>query len=86
MSPKSVTRPLILASTSPYRAALLTRFGLPFSPCNPAVVGIERRGEAPRARAVRLSEAKAEAVAIQFPGAVDIGGDQVPATSSTILH
>ena len=86
MSPKAVTRPLILASTSPYRAALLSRFGLPFSPCNPAVNEIEQRGEAPRARAFRLSEAKAEAVATQFPEAVVIGGDQVPATSSTILH
>ena len=38
------------------------------------------------ARAFRLSEAKAEAVAAQFPDAIVIGGDQVPATSTTILN
>ena len=38
------------------------------------------------ARAFRLSEAKAEAVAAQFPEAIVIGGDQVPATSTTILN
>ena len=46
----------------------------------------ERAGESPRGRACRLSEAKAEAVASQFPNAIVIGGDQVPATSTTILN
>jgi septum formation protein len=46
----------------------------------------ERHGESPRARAFRLSEAKAEAVAAQFPQAIVVGGDQVPATSTTILN
>ena len=32
------------------------------------------------------SEAKAEAVANRFPQAIVIGGDQVPATSTTILN
>lgn len=79
-------RPLILASTSRYRASLLQRFGLPFETHNPAVDEAERAGESPRARAFRLSEAKAEVVAQQFPGAIIIGGDQVPATSTTILN
>jgi septum formation protein len=47
---------------------------------------VERHGETPRGRAFRLSEAKAEAVAAQFPSAIVIGGDQVPATSTTILN
>jgi septum formation protein len=79
-------RPLILASTSPYRASLLQRFGLPFQAHNPAVDEGRRAGESPRARAFRLSEAKAEAVAQRFPQAIVIGGDQVPATSTTILE
>jgi len=86
MSPNAPTRPLILASTSRYRASLLQRFGLPFTPHDPAVDETERHGESPRARAFRLSEAKAEAVAAQFPQAIVIGGDQVPATSTTILN
>ena len=79
-------RPLILASTSRYRAALLQRFGLEFVAHNPEVDEAEVRGESPRGRAFRLSEAKAEAVAARFPDAIVIGGDQVPAASTTILH
>jgi septum formation protein len=79
------SRPLILASTSRYRAALLDRFGLAYAARNPGVDEATRKGESPRGRAFRLSEAKAEAIAAQFPDAVVIGGDQVPAASTTIL-
>ncbi len=86
MSPTAVLRPLILASTSRYRAALLERFGVPFSACGPQVDEAEIAGEPPRERAVRLAAAKAEEVASRFPDSVVIGGDQVPATHGTILH
>jgi septum formation protein len=86
MSPNASSRPLILASTSRYRASLLKRFGLDFTHQDPSVDEVERHGEAPRGRAFRLSEAKAEAVAARFPNAIVIGGDQVPATSTTILN
>jgi septum formation protein len=82
----ALTRPLILASTSRYRAGLLERFGVPFTTQNPHVDESERRGETPRGRAFRLSEAKAAAVSALNPQAVVIGGDQVPAASTTILH
>ena len=85
MSPKPVLRPLILASTSRYRAALLERFGLRFSTASPGVDEAGLPGEAPRTRAQRLSDAKAEAVARQYPEAVIIGGDQVPAVGPTML-
>jgi septum formation protein len=85
MSPNAATRPLILSSTSRYRASLLHRFGLEFTTRSPGVDETERHGESPRARAFRLSEGKAEAVAQQFPSAIVIGGDQVPAASTTIL-
>ncbi len=78
-------RTLILASTSRYRAALLQRFGLEFTTVSPEVDEGEVRGESPRGRAFRLAEVKAEAVATKFPDAIVIGGDQVPATSTTIL-
>ena len=86
VKPGAAPRPLILASTSRYRAALLERFGIEFTTQNPKVDEGEHPGESPRGRAFRLSEAKSEAVAAQHPGAVIIGGDQVPATSTTILH
>jgi septum formation protein len=85
MSPTAATRSLILASTSPYRESLLQRFGVAFRTENPAIDETEKPGESPRARAFRLSETKAEAVAARFPDAIVIGGDQVPATSTTIL-
>ena len=85
MSPKSVLRPLILASTSRYRAALLERFGLRFNTAGPGVDESGFPAESPEARARRLSEAKADAVARQFPEAVIIGGDQVPAAGATVL-
>ncbi len=86
MSPKAVLRPLILASTSRYRAALLERFGLRFNTASPAVDESALAGETPLARAARLSDAKADAVATQYPDAVVIGGDQVAAARGQILH
>jgi len=86
MSPKAVVRPLILASTSRYRAALLERFGLRFNTASPAVDEAALPGETPRARAARLSDAKADAVASQYPEAVVIGGDQVSASGDAVLH
>jgi 7-methyl-GTP pyrophosphatase len=86
MSPKALVRPLILASTSRYRAALLERFGLNFNTASPAVDEAELTGETPRSRAARLSDAKAEAVAAQYPEAVVIGGDQVSALGERVLR
>jgi 7-methyl-GTP pyrophosphatase len=86
MSPKALVRPLILASTSRYRAALLERFGLRFNTASPGVEEADLPAESPLARAARLSDAKAEAVASQFPEAVIIGGDQVAASGTTVLH
>ena len=68
---------LVLASTSPFRRELLARLGIPFSVTNPATDETPLPGEAPAATALRLSEAKARAVANVFPGALIIGSDQV---------
>lgn len=57
-----MTAPLILASTSTYRRALLERLGLRFSVARPEVDETPQSGEAPQALAVRLARAKAEAV------------------------
>jgi septum formation protein len=74
----TVARPrLVLASTSPYRRALLERLGVPFQCAPPNVDETGRSGEPALALAARLARAKAEAVAARFPGAVVIGSDQV---------
>ncbi|MBV9911889.1 MAG: septum formation protein Maf [Sinobacteraceae bacterium] len=76
---------LILASTSPYRHALLQRFGLPFEVARPEVSEAHVDGELPPDRAARLSLAKAQAAARKHPDAVVIGSDQVAACGHTVL-
>ncbi|OMG55282.1 septum formation inhibitor Maf [Azonexus hydrophilus] len=75
---------LILASTSPYRRELLGRLGLPFSVANPQTDESALPGEAPDALALRLSEAKARAVAGDHPDALIIGSDQVATVDGKI--
>lgn len=70
-------RRLVLASSSPYRRALLERLRLPFDVAVPAVDETPHEREHPRAIALRLAEAKARAVASARPGDVVIGSDQV---------
>jgi septum formation protein len=79
--------PLILASTSRYRRALLERLGVPFTAEAPGVDerAVEARGLAPRALAETLARSKAEAVARAHPGAVVIGSDQLAAIDGAIL-
>jgi septum formation protein len=68
--------PLILASTSLYRRALLERLRTPFTAINPGIDEIPRAGEAPQALVARLARAKAGAVAAMHPEAWVIGSDQ----------
>jgi len=72
-------RPLVLASTSRYRADLLRRLGVPFSTFSPGVDETARPGEAPTETALRLAEAKARAAAKAHPDALVVGSDQVAA-------
>ena len=80
---------LILASTSPYRKALLDRLGVPFRCVDPgvdeAMVQAGMVGATPRALAEALAGLKAAAVADRFPESVVIGGDQVVALDDQIL-
>ena len=75
--PLSITRRLILASTSPYRRELLARLRLPFEVVAPDVDETPHCCELPRDLANRLALAKAHAVARLHPHAVVIGSDQV---------
>jgi septum formation protein len=69
--------PLVLASTSVYRRALLSRLGLAFTTASPDVDETPLPGEPPAATARRLAEAKARAVAAHHPQALVLGSDQV---------
>lgn len=77
---------LILASTSPYRRALLERFGLAFTALPPKTSEDPLPGELPPDRALRLAVAKAQAIASLHPDAVVIGSDQVAAADGKVLH
>ncbi len=68
---------LVLGSSSIYRREQLSRLTAKFRVVKPDVDETPRAGEIPRALAVRLATAKAQAVAGQCPGAIVIGSDQV---------
>ena len=76
---------LILASTSAYRRQLLERLRLPFTTESPTVDELPRPGESPKALAIRLATAKAEAVARRHPGDYVIGSDQVAECDDEVL-
>lgn len=68
---------IVLASTSPFRRELLARLGIVFETADPETDETPLRDEMPEASALRLSEAKARAVAGRYPDALIVGSDQV---------
>lgn len=68
---------IILASTSPYRRALLEKLGLAFECAAPGVDETPQPGEAPRHLVLRLAQAKAQSLADRYPNHLIIGSDQV---------
>lgn len=76
---------LLLASSSPYRKALLERLGLSFSCLSPDVDESPRAGEPPRALAARLSEQKAMACAGRSDADIIIASDQTAALDTELL-
>jgi septum formation protein len=76
---------LVLGSTSPFRRQLLAKLGLPFDTVGPETDETPLPGESPEQLVARLAEAKARAVASQYPGALIIGSDQVAVNNGEIL-
>lgn len=68
---------LVLASTSPYRAELLSRLQIPFETAAPDIDETPQAGESARQTSWRLSQAKAREIAPRYPDALIIGSDQV---------
>jgi septum formation protein len=71
------SQPIVLASTSSYRNALLQRLGLHFQIAAPQVDETPLPGETAQQTSRRLATAKARAVAAAHPDALIIGSDQV---------
>ena len=78
-------RTLVLASTSPFRRALLEKLQTPFETLSPEVNEARLENERPEDLVVRLSEAKARAGAATYPGALIIGSDQVAVCQDEVL-
>ncbi|RUO35016.1 Maf family protein [Aliidiomarina soli] len=69
--------PIVLASSSPYRKALLEKLGLSFSCQSPDIDEARLADESPRQLVARLAAAKAKALKEAFPAHLIIGSDQV---------
>jgi septum formation protein len=76
---------LVLASTSNYRKMLLERLHLAFECESPDVDESPLENETPEELVKRLAEAKARAIAPDYPNALIIGGDQVAVCDDVIL-
>lgn len=76
---------LILASSSPYRRALLTRLKIPFEAITPDVDETPLPSETPEKLVERLSRAKARKVATDHRDALVIGSDQVAVYNGQVV-
>ena len=76
---------LILASTSPFRRALLERLQVNFICDSPDIDEAPLTGESVQDMVVRLAKFKAEAVAGKYPDALIIGSDQGAVLGGEIL-
>ncbi|MGH8282656.1 MAG: Maf family protein [Gammaproteobacteria bacterium] len=76
---------IILASSSPYRRALLERLGLAFRYAAPSLDEMPHNGETPQIMVRRLARAKVQTVATRYAGSIIIGSDQVAALDGVIL-
>ncbi|BES85316.1 Maf-like protein [Pectobacterium araliae] len=75
---------IVLASTSPYRRALLEKLAIPFVSASPDIDETPRLGENAVELVIRLAESKARALATRYPNHLIIGSDQVCVLGNTI--
>ncbi len=78
-------KPLVLASTSPFRRELLGRLGLPFEAVAPDYEERASPGLEPAALALRHASGKAHSVAARYPDRIVIGSDQVAEVDGHLL-
>jgi len=85
VSKMSVNKQLILASSSPFRRALLNQLLVKFKVIAPNVDESPASGEPPSDLVERLSVAKAYAVLDRAPNSLIIGSDQVSVNDGAIV-
>jgi len=78
-------RTLILASSSPYRRAILDKIGLAYQPISPQIDENPIQGEKAGTLVQRLALEKAQKIATDQHDALIIGSDQVAILGDTIL-
>lgn len=78
-------QPIVLASSSPYRKALLARLGLPFTTLSPDIDESPLPLESPEQLVKRLAEQKALAVRPKALQHIIIASDQVASIDGKIL-
>lgn len=76
---------IILASSSPFRKALLERLQLAFAVEAPDIDESIRHGESPQAYVERLAVEKARAVAVRHSAGLVIGSDQAAVHDGSIV-
>lgn len=76
---------LVLASTSPFRRAILQKLEIPFETFSPSIDESMRVDEIPEQLVARLAEEKAKAAKVEFSDALIIGSDQVAVVDGQIL-
>jgi septum formation protein len=83
-------KPLVLASKSSARAALLQQTGIPFvvrgADIDERALEAELSAAGAQAVAQGLARAKAKAVAAEYPGRLVLGADQTLALGSRLFH
>ncbi|MDA9557871.1 Maf family nucleotide pyrophosphatase [Vibrio sp.] len=79
------TLPVVLASTSPYRKALLDKLHIPFTTISPICDEKLVEGEPPKERALRLAIAKAKGCIVTDSSLI-VGSDQVCSIQGEILR
>lgn len=77
--------PVLLASTSPYRAERLASLNLAFEQASPDMDETPLPGETPFDLALRLAQGKARSLTQAYPGHLIIGSDQTAADSRGVL-
>lgn len=77
---------IILASASPYRAALLRQLNLSFVQHPAQIDETPYLNESPKALALRLAERKAMSLVAEHPNSIIIGSDQTGICNNQLLH
>ncbi len=82
----NIPKQLVLASSSPFRQALLKKLHLSFSAASPDVDETALTEESPRDLSKRLAVLKAHALVSKYPNHLIIGSDQVAMLGEQQLH